>query len=205
MLKAAALAHDRSAQRQGLDIPTGGRRALPGGLLAGAPDPDSGHSYQPSPPQNCSKPGCAAIKPEELFDEQGQLIAELKDLAPQRVPTNECHSDRERWFTAQGPRSARLPQFRRCRQKNSGLPSGGERPHPRQLPPGSHAAEHVQLPRLRAGTRRSPTGWRRSTKPAGKSGLLLLAKVNCLTNSPASNWSKSGSNCAPAAASAWNG
>jgi hypothetical protein len=41
--------------------------------------------------------------------------------------------------------------------------------------------------------------------PAGKSGLLLLAKVNCLTNSPASNWSKSGSNCAPAAASAWNG
>jgi phosphoketolase len=63
-------------------------------------------------------------KPEELFDEQGQLIAELKDLAPQRVPTNERHSDRERRFTAQGPRSARLPQFRLCRQKTRGYPRG---------------------------------------------------------------------------------
>ena len=28
------------------------------------------------------KPGCAAIKPEELFDESGRLIEELREMAP---------------------------------------------------------------------------------------------------------------------------
>ena len=97
-------------------------------------------------------------------------------------------------------RALDLPDFRNSAVavKKLGATPRGERPHPRQLPPGSHAAEHVQLSRLRAGRDAVQTGWRRSTKPAGKSGLLLLAKVNCLTNSPASNWSKSGFNCAPA-------
>ena len=43
---AAALAHDRAAQSQGLDRPAGGGRTLPRGLLARAPDPDCRHRYK---------------------------------------------------------------------------------------------------------------------------------------------------------------
>ena len=47
---------------------------------------------------------------------------------------------------------------------------GGKRPCPRQFRARGHAAEHAELPRIRARTRRSPTGCRPSTRSPRKYG-----------------------------------
>ena len=91
-----------------------------------------------------------SYQPEERFDEQGRLIPELKALAPKgnrRMSANPV---------ANGGllrRPLDLPDFRKfaVEVKNPGGDPGRERPHPGHLPSGSHAAEHAELPRLRAG------------------------------------------------------
>ena len=67
---------------------------------------------EPRAPRGCSRPGCAATGPEELFDADGRLIPELAALAPQgdrRMGANPHANGGKR---AGGPRHARLPRLR---------------------------------------------------------------------------------------------
>src|SRR5260370_38875531 len=55
-------------------------------------------------------------KPEQLFGGQGQLIPELKELAPKGRRRMSANPGRERRSTAQGPGYAQVPRFRLRRQ-----------------------------------------------------------------------------------------
>ena len=52
-----------------------------GGLVAGAPDADTGSGQNPAH-LKLVEAWLRSYKPEELFDENGTLIAELKEMAP---------------------------------------------------------------------------------------------------------------------------
>ena len=79
---ASALADDRAAHPEGLDRPEGGRRAAGGGIVSLPPGAARGPGWQP----RASAPVggvVASYRPEELFDEDGALRAELAALAPE--------------------------------------------------------------------------------------------------------------------------
>jgi xylulose-5-phosphate/fructose-6-phosphate phosphoketolase len=77
----AALAYDRSAFPKGMGRAVRGRRPQGRGLLAGTPGPLTEVKKNPEQLQTLEK-WMHAQKPEELFDQNGKLIAELKELAP---------------------------------------------------------------------------------------------------------------------------
>ena len=90
-----------------------------------------------------------SYRPEELFDDGGCLVPELKALAPKGAPANERKPGRQWRPVAQTARHARLPPIRR-RGRETRRDLGRERARPRQFPARGHAAEHAELPRVRA-------------------------------------------------------
>ena len=91
-----------------------------------------------------------SYRPEELFDDNGRLVPDLKAPGPHGEPAHERQPDRQWRSAAQAARHARLPRLRReGRETRRDL--GRQCSHPRQLPARSHAAEHGELPRLRPG------------------------------------------------------
>ena len=79
---APALADDCAAHAKGLGRAGGGRRPQAGGLLAGAPGSAGGREEEPGTACKVLENWMRAQKPEELFDANGKLIPELKELAP---------------------------------------------------------------------------------------------------------------------------
>ena len=80
--RAPALADDRAAHAQGLDAPRGGGRPQAGRLLARPPGAAAGREERTRSSSRLLENWMRAQKPEELFDENGKLIPELKELAP---------------------------------------------------------------------------------------------------------------------------
>ena len=80
--RAAALAHDRAALAQGLDRAEGDRRPQGRGLLAFAPGALLRRARQ-SRELQLLEDWLRSYKPEELFDADGRLRAELRALAPE--------------------------------------------------------------------------------------------------------------------------
>ena len=116
-----------------------------------------------------------SYKPEELFGKEGRLIPELRALAPKghrRMSANPV---------ANGGllrKPLDMPDFRSfaVEVEKARCNSRGERPRPRQLPPRSHAAEHAELPRRSARTRRSPTSSRPSMKSPRRPGWGSISR-----------------------------
>ena len=79
--RAAALADDRAPHAEGLDRPEGGRRQEDRGLLALAPGAVRGAGPNPEHLALLEE-WLRSYRPEELFDEDGRLLAELRELAP---------------------------------------------------------------------------------------------------------------------------
>ena len=110
--RAAALADDRPAHAQGLDRAEGWSTAC--------------RSRARGAPTRCRSPRCAtnpehlplleewmrSYRPEELFDENGALVAELAALAPAGRAADERQPARQRRPAAARPRAARLPRLR---------------------------------------------------------------------------------------------
>ena len=104
-----------------------------------------------------------SYKPEELFDDNGALIPELQELAPEGA-SHLCKPAREWWFTAQGTRTARLSQL--CRQGRSNraqiiAPPTDDRS---ALSCAKSCAETWTTSGFSVRTRTPPTGSRRSTQ-----------------------------------------
>ena len=106
-----ALAGHRAPHPQRLDRPRcGGRRAGDGTFRAHqVPLGDVRNG-----PNNwrSSKPGCGATNPDEIFDENGRLIAELAALAPRGRAPHGGQPARQRRQAAGNPAPARLPPVR---------------------------------------------------------------------------------------------
>ena len=140
--RAAGLADDRAAHAEGLDRARGGRRPAGRGHVALAPGAARGHARQPRAPAPSSRRGCARYRPEELFDEQGALRADV--LAPGsggRAPDGRQPA-RQRRPAAAGPAAARLPRLR-----GRGRSAGGD------VERGDPRARRVPARRRRAATR----------------------------------------------------
>ena len=58
--------------------------------------PLSEPAEQPRAPQDCSKSWMRSYRPEELFDETGRLVPELRELAPERRPADGGQPARQR-------------------------------------------------------------------------------------------------------------
>ncbi len=67
-------------------------------------------AQQPGALRAARRPGCAATSPEELFDENGRLIPELKALAPEGTLPHERQPPRQRRSACAG--RLRMPDFR---------------------------------------------------------------------------------------------
>ena len=78
----AGLAGDRAAHPEGLDRSEGGRRAAGRGHLARPPGPAGRDPHQCRHREQLEQ-WMRSYRPEELFDSAGQLIPELRALAPQ--------------------------------------------------------------------------------------------------------------------------
>ena len=91
-----------------------------------------------------------AQKPEELFDANGKLIPELKELAPTGHAADERESARQRRTPQKASAHARFPRIpaegRKARTDRS-----REHAPPRSFPARCHESEHGSLPRLRSG------------------------------------------------------
>ena len=111
-LRAAALAGDRAAHPEGLDRAEGGRRPAGRGHVPRPPGAAGGRADRPGAARACSRSGCAATSPEELFDADGRLVAELAALAPRGRPAHGRQPARQRRQAAGRPRPARLPRLR---------------------------------------------------------------------------------------------
>ena len=112
-----ALADDRAAHAQGLDRPEGGRRPAGGGHLAGPPG--AARSKSRTNPEHLRQleEWMRSYRPEELFDDDGTLVAELAALAPtgdRRMSANP-HANGGLLLPRPGP--ARLPRLRRRGRK----------------------------------------------------------------------------------------
>ena len=75
-----------------------------------------------------------SYRPEELFDENGSLIAELAELAPQGGQADGGQPPRQRRPPAQGTPPARFPRLRR-RRHQAGRSRGRGDQGPGQVPP----------------------------------------------------------------------
>ena len=91
-----------------------------------------------------------SYRPEELFDERGRLIPELRELAPKGERRMGANPHRQRRHPAARLAVARLPRLR-----DRGAPAGQHHergcPHPGQVPPRRDQAQRraTQLPDLR--------------------------------------------------------
>ena len=81
---------------KGWSAPARGKRPQTRGFLASAPGSHGQREEGPGAPQDSRKHGCATQRPEELFDKDGKLISELKQLMLTRQPANERQSARQR-------------------------------------------------------------------------------------------------------------
>ena len=91
-----------------------------------------------------------SYKPEELFDADGRLIPELKALAPKGLRRMSANPIANGGLLR---KPLDMPDFRNSavEGQETRRDPGRQRPYPRQFPARSHAAEHAELPRLRAG------------------------------------------------------
>ncbi len=139
-------------------------------------------------------------KPEERFDEQGRLIPELKALAPKGTRRMSANP------VANGGllrRPLDMPDFRKfaVEVKNPGRDRGRKCPHAGQLPPGSDAAEHAELPRLRAGRDAIQQTRAPSTRSARKSGWASISR----RTPTAANWPRTAGSWRCSASTRWKG
>ena len=74
----------------------------------------------------------------------------IKSARAKRIPADERQPDRQRRFGTKATGDAGFSQLRRRGQETRRDP-GRQRSHPRQFPSRSDAAQHAELPRLRAG------------------------------------------------------
>ena len=91
-----------------------------------------------------------SYKPEELFDDEGRAAARVEGPGPCGKPPDERKPGRQWRPVAPAFIDARFPRIRRRGRQTRRNP-GRERACPRQFPARGHAAEHAELPRVRAG------------------------------------------------------
>ena len=108
----AALADDRAAVAQGLDGTEGRRRPAGRGHVPRAPGAAPGRRASIPTTSRSSKPGCGATRPEELFDEDGRLLPELAELAPEGDRRMGANPHANGGVAAARPAHARLPRPR---------------------------------------------------------------------------------------------
>ena len=109
--RAAAMADDRAAQPEGLDRPEGSRRQEGRGFLARASGAGRQLPRQSGASARCSKTGCAAIEPEELFDANGALDRRTAGARARRQSPHGRQSARQ-WRPAEArAEAAGFPRF----------------------------------------------------------------------------------------------
>ena len=87
-----------------------------------------------------------SYQPQQLFDANGTLRAELAALAPSGDAAHERQPARQRW---RAPARSAAPRFSRLRRRRPAAGHRGRRSHARagRLHPRRHEAQHRQLPR----------------------------------------------------------
>ena len=139
---AAALADDRPALTEGLDRTEGRRRRARSRARSG-PTRCRCSSTQSTPSHVAQlEAWMRSYRPHELFDDDGRLMPELADLAPDGRPADGRQPPRQRRSAAARPAAARLP--RPCRR----------RPRTRRR----RRAGHARAGQLPAGCRRAQRG-----------------------------------------------
>ena len=91
-----------------------------------------------------------SYRPEELFDERGRLVPELRRAGPEGRSPDGCQPARQRRHPAARPAAARLPRLR-DRRAPAGQHHERGHAHPGQVPPRRDQAQRraAQLPDLR--------------------------------------------------------
>ena len=148
---APALADDRAAHAQGLDLPEGDRRQAHRGLLARASGADGRDAREPGP---CAHPRRVdeELPPAELFDEQRPAPARTGRARPARHPPHERQSAHQWRLAAARPAAAGFPRLRR-RGADTRRRHGRIHPGHGQVPARCHEAEHggAELPAVQPG------------------------------------------------------
>ena len=110
-----------------------------------------------------------SYRPEELFDETGRLIPELKSAGPHRYAPHERQSSRQWRPAAKGLAPAGLPRL--ChRSRKARADRGREHSPPRPIPARHHAPESEELSRLRTRRKHLEQAWMPSTRSARNCG-----------------------------------
>ena len=94
-----------------------------------------------------------SYRPEELFDEAGRLLPELRELAPEGRAADGRQSAREWRAPAQGAEIAGLPRLCRCRRE-ARHDRGRTYPDPGPVPARYRAQQPDQFPRVQPGRER---------------------------------------------------
>ena len=123
----AALADDRPAEPQGLDRAPRGGRPLPGGFLAGAPDPPDRRRRQPGPPEIAGIVD-AQLQAGGAFRRTGAAGPRTEGAGAQREPAHERQPRGQRRAAAPASGHARLPRVRRRRRRSRVGPLPGMSP-----------------------------------------------------------------------------
>ena len=109
--RAPALADDRPAHAEGLDRAQGGGRPADGGHLARPPGAAGEARREPRAPRR-ARGVDARYRPEELFDENGRVAAEITRSVPRGRAPDGRQPARQRRAAAARPVAARLPRLR---------------------------------------------------------------------------------------------
>ena len=120
--RAPALADDRPAHPQGLDLPEGDRRQAHRGLLALAPGADGRDARTTPSTSRILEDWMKSYRPEELFDAAGRLRPELAALAPAGTRRMGANPHANGGAAAARPAPAGLPRLRgrRARARRGG-------------------------------------------------------------------------------------
>ena len=135
---------------KGWSAPAEGRRPQARGLLACTPGAAGGREEESRAPARFSKNWMRAQKPEELFDANGKLIPELKELAPTGTRRMSANPHANGGLLKKALALARLPRLR-LKVDKPGTDRSREHPAAGRVPARRHEGEHGSLPRLRPG------------------------------------------------------
>ena len=147
--RAPALADDRAALAEGLDRTQGGQGPQGRRFLALAPGAVFRRAREPGKPEAAGELA-ESYKPEELFDADGRLIPELRELAPKGTRRMSANPHANGGLLR---KALKLPDFRDYAVKVAGRRQGAAREHQaaRRVPARRDARQHDELPRVRSG------------------------------------------------------
>ena len=111
-IEAPALADDRAAHAEGLDLPEGDRRASAPRATGARIRCRWARCTRTRSTSSILEQWMKSYRPEELFDDDGRLRPELAELAPRGHATDERQSARQRRPAAARPAPAGLPRLR---------------------------------------------------------------------------------------------